>query len=122
MARPALNRVGLAAGTVLLASLLAGCGDPKPTPSEKTCYFETDVVAMAFTKPCDGSTPKQIDTPESVVMEYYLDDTGFVEFTLKITESQVVVSDIWGTLLGPSLEGSPPCIRESYYKGGGGGF
>ncbi|CAE7249215.1 unnamed protein product [Symbiodinium natans] len=44
---------------------------------------------MAFTKPCDGSTPKQIDTPESVVMEYYLDDTGFVEFTLKNTESQV---------------------------------
>ncbi|CAE7298928.1 unnamed protein product, partial [Symbiodinium sp. KB8] len=43
---------------------------------------------MAFTKPCDGSKPKQIPTPESAFMDYFMDDAGFVQFTLNFTGIQ----------------------------------
>ncbi|CAE7814065.1 unnamed protein product, partial [Symbiodinium sp. CCMP2456] len=43
---------------------------------------------MAFSKPCDGSKPKQIPTPESAFMDYFMDDAGFVQFTLNFTGNQ----------------------------------
>mmetsp|Transcript_49907 Transcript_49907/g.117440 ORF Transcript_49907/g.117440 Transcript_49907/m.117440 type:complete len:212 (+) Transcript_49907:77-712(+) len=78
---------GSVALTALLAVLLAGCSE-KPAPEPKSCTYEADGVAMAFTKPCDGSTPKQIPTPESAFMDYFMDNAGFVQFTLNITGVQ----------------------------------
>ena len=42
-------------------SLIRGFwSNPRPYRPQIRCTYEADGVAMAFTKPCDGSTPKQV--------------------------------------------------------------
>ena len=74
-------QLGLQLGLLSLA--LQGCGDSKPTPQSHTCSETKSNAAQSYTKPCDHSEPRQLDTPDVTVKSLW-DEKGFLQMELRI--------------------------------------